>query len=189
MSIGGDAPTIEVDVVRPRSVDAGRGDVTDPRAGSPGDAPTPRRLPTPIRPSDFGRTDVFMIIASAVSAAALVWIVFYQVTSLSGALGYLVCWYLTFLALLWIVTAQVIERQVATDRVVAVVVVSAALLIVSLVVFIVAWVAFKAVRSIHWVPLFTEDQKNFQVADPNALDHVGILHASSARSNRSPWPL
>ncbi len=77
----------------------------------------------------------------------------------------------------WIATAQVVERKVATDRVVAVVVVSAALLVVSLVVFIVVWVAYKAVPSIHWRPLFTKDQQHFQLAAPNALATVGILHA------------
>ena len=34
--------------------------------------------------------------ASAVSALCLVWIVFYQLTSLSGGLGFLVAWYATF---------------------------------------------------------------------------------------------
>ena len=87
------------------------------------------------------------------------------------------CWYLIFLGLTWFGTAQVIERQVATDRVVAVLVVSAALLMVGLVVFIVLWVAAKAIPTIHWGSLFTKDQKNFEVADRNALNHVGILHA------------
>ena len=82
-----------------------------------------------------------------------------------------------FLALTWFGTAQVIERQVATDRVVAVVVVSAALLMVGIVLFIVFWVSDKAIPSIHWSALFTKDQKTFEDADPNALDHVGILHA------------
>jgi hypothetical protein len=47
---------------------------------------------------------------SALSSFCLTWIVFYQVTSLSGALGFLVCWYVGFLALTWLSTAQVIER-------------------------------------------------------------------------------
>ncbi len=139
--------------------------------------PIPRRLPTPIRPGDFGPTDVLLLVASAVSSLALVWVIFFQLTLFTGALGFLVCWYLCFLAMTWFTTAQVIERQVATDRVVAVVVVSAALLIVSLIVFIVVWVAYKAIPTIHWGSLFTKDQKNFQVADPNALNHVGVFHA------------
>jgi phosphate transport system permease protein len=151
-----------------------------PTAGpgvGPPDVPRPRRLPNPIRPSAFGIQDVVILVAAAVSSLCLVWIVFYQLTSLSGGLGFLVCWYLGFLALTWFGTAQMIERQVATDRVVAVVVVSAALLVVALVVFIVVWVAYKALPTIHWGSLFTKDQGKLQLADPDALDHVGILHA------------
>ena len=139
--------------------------------------PRPRRLPNPIRPSAFGLQDVLILVAAAFSSLCLVWIIFYQLTSLSGGLGFLLCWYLGFLALTWFGTAQMIERQVATDRVVAVVVVSAALLLVALVVFIVAWVAYKALPTIHWGSIFTKDQGRLQLADPNALDHVGILHA------------
>ena len=151
------------------------------RAPGSGEPPTRRgrgRLPSPIRPSAFGAEDVFLLVAAAVSALCLVWIVFYQLTSLSGGLGFLVAWYVTFLALTWLGTAQVIERQVATDRVVAVRRGAVPrLLVIGLVLFIVVWVAYKAIPSIHWGSLFTKDQKNFQVADPNALDQVGILHA------------
>ena len=159
----------------------------DPTPGGPGPGssgpagppapPRPRRLPSPIRPASFGAEDVLVLGASAVSALCLVWIVFYQLTSLSGGLGFLVAWYATFLGLIWLGTAQLVERQVATDRVVGVVVVSAALLVIGIVLFIVVWVAWKAIPTIHWGALFTKDQKNFQVADPNALAHVGILHA------------
>ena len=130
-----------------------------------------------MRPSDFGKRDVGLLVLAAFSSFCMVWVVFNQLTILSGAFGFLVCWYVDFLVLTWIATAQVIERRVATDRVVAVVVVSAALLVVSLVVFIVVWVAYKAVPSIHWGALFTKDQQHFQVAAPNALSTVGILHA------------
>ena len=55
---------------------------------------------------------------SALASFCLMWVIFYQLTLLSGALGFLVCWYIGFLVLTWVSTAQVIERQVATDRVV-----------------------------------------------------------------------
>ncbi len=144
--------------------------------GGPPEVPVrPRRLPTPIRPSDVGAVDVLILVAAAVSSFSLVWVVFYQLTLLSGAFGFFLCWYAVFVALTWFGTAQVIERQVATDRVVAVLVVSAAMLMVGLVIFIVLWVAVKAIPSIHWGALFTKDQKDLQVAQPDALDHVGIL--------------
>ena len=157
--------------------------VRTPGAASSADAettvmpPAPRRLPSAIRPGDFSSTDVALLAFSALSSFFLVWVAFYQITSLSGVLGFLVSWFVLFIAMTWISTAQVIERQVATDRVVATLVVSAAVLVVGLVLFIVLWVAYKAVPSIHWTSLFTKDQKNFQPASPNALSTVGISEA------------
>ena len=173
------APTLLVetpDAVAPSTPD----ETSEPLHGDEatgGPPPEPRKLPSPLRPSDFGMRDVALLGLAALSSFCMVWVIFNQLTILSGALGFLVCWYLGFLTLTWIGAAQVIERRVATDRVIAVVVVSAALLVVSLVVFIVAWVAYKAVPTIHWGSLFTKDQKKFQPAAPNALDTVGILHA------------
>lgn len=148
-----------------------------PDGSGPPNVPEPKRLPTPLRPTDFGSKDVILLLAAAASSFAFVWVVFYQLTLLSGIFGFLVCWYAVFLALVWIATAQTIERQVAADRVISVLVVSGALLMVGLVVFIILWVAVKAVPSIHWGALFTKDQRTFNPADPHALDHVGIYHA------------
>lgn len=146
-------------------------------SGASGAPPVPRSLPRPLHPRDVGWTDVGLLVASAVSSLCLVWVVFFQLTLLSGAFGFLVCWYGVFLALTWISTAQVVERQVATDRVVAAVVVTAAALIVGIVVFIVVWVAYKAVPSIHWGALFSHDQKALLASDPQVLNRVGVLHA------------
>ncbi len=181
MSTGTDLPSAPPGVLIPNSSastgTARTGPITGDVAGAPPRPPTPRRLPTPIRPGDFGATDVGLLLAAAISAFALVWVVFYQLTLLSGDVGFFFCWYLLFLILTWVGTSQVLERQVATDRVVAVLVVSAAALVVSLVVFIVLWVSFKAVPHIHWGALFTKDQKNLELSEPGILNHVGILHA------------
>lgn len=173
-----EAPTIQV----PRTVadPPGTNGQSEPRGGHPisgGPPPEPRKLPSPLRPSDFGTRDIALLVLAAISSFCLVWVVFNQITVLSGAFGFLVCWYIGFLALTWIGAAQVIERRVATDRVVAIVMVTAALLVVFLVFFIVAWVAYKAIPSMHWGPLFTKDQHKFQVAGSNALNTVGVLHA------------
>jgi phosphate transport system permease protein len=121
--------------------------------------------------------DVALLALAALSSFCLVWVIFNQLTILSGAFGFLVCWYIGFLALTWIGAAQVIERRVATDRVVAIVMVSAALLVFFLVVFIVVWVAYRAIPTMHWSELFTKDETHFQPAATNALGTVGVLHA------------
>lgn len=145
-------------------------------AGETG-APRPRPRPSPVRPGRIGRGDVAVVAGAAVSSLCLVWVVFYQLTLLSGALGFLVCWYGVFLLLTWMATAEVLDPQTATDRVVGIVVTTAAAVIVGVVVFIVAWVTYKAVPTIRWGSLFTHDDKALLVSDPNVLAHVGVLHA------------
>jgi phosphate transport system permease protein len=139
--------------------------------------PTPARRASPLRPRNFGIGDLGLLAASAVSSFAFVWVVFYQLTLLSGAFGFLVCWYFCFLALYWVVTAKLTERQMATDRVVTVVMTTGAVILIGLVLFIIGYVGAKAVPKIHWLALFTKTQKNFEPASKNALANVGILHA------------
>lgn len=144
-----------------------------PRSRPP--QPAPGR--SPLRPKDFGVSDAGLLVASAVSSLALVWVVFYQLTLMSGAFGFLACWYIAFLALYWLVVARVSERQLATDRVIAVIMTTGAAILVGAVVFIIVYVVVKAVPTIHWASLFTKTQKGFQPAAPNALSHVGVAHA------------
>jgi phosphate transport system permease protein len=118
-----------------------------------------------------------LLLATAVSSFAFVWVVFYQLTLLAGAFGFLICWYISFLALYWVVVAKLTEPQMATDRVVTVVMTTGAAILIGLVVFIIVYVAAKAVPKIHWLALFTKTQKNFEPASKNALQNVGILHA------------
>ncbi len=137
---------------------------------------TPRRPPSPVRPRDFGAKDASLLALSALSALALVWVVFYQLTLLSGAFGFLVCWYACFLAMYWLASAQLVDRMAASDRVVTVVVVTGAAVVIGLLVFVVLWVTFKAVPHFSW-HFLTKDQKFFVVLGPHALSSVGVAHA------------
>lgn len=137
--------------------------------------PTPRRVGRPLRPRDFGWADAGVLAAAAVSSLALVWVVFYQLTLLSGIFGFLVCWYLGFLALTWMVTSQLVDRRAATDRVVTVVMCTGAVLVFGIVFFIVGWVVAKGARFFH-LNLIYKDQKNFQPANTNALSQIGVAH-------------
>jgi phosphate transport system permease protein len=129
-----------------------------------------------VRPRDFRPADLGLLLVSALSALALVWVVFYQLTLLSGAFGFLVVWYACFLTLYWVASSQVLDRMVATDRIVTVVVVSGAGVILGLLVYVIAWVAVKAIPHLD-LHLFTRDQKYFEIVGPNALSSVGVAHA------------
>lgn len=138
--------------------------------------PTPRRIGAPRRPRDFGWTGAGLLAASLFSSFVLVWEVFYQFTLLSGAFGFLLCWYGCFLALYWVVTAQVVDRRMATDRVVSALVVTGAAVVLGIVVFIVAWVAWKGVTHLR-ANIFFKDMSHFVPADPNVLHQIGVAHA------------
>lgn len=139
--------------------------------------PVPSRRASPRSPRNFGKADVALLAISAFSSFVFGWVVFYQLTLLSGAFGFLLCWYFSFLVLYWLVTAKLIERQVATDRAVTVVMTTGAVILIGLVIFIVLYVVFKAVPKIHWLALFTKTQKGLEPAEPNALAHFGVAHA------------
>lgn len=146
-----------------------------PQLGTPPKSHVPRRIGTPLRPRDFGWADAGLLAAALLSSFALVWVVFYQLTLLSGAFGFGLCWYACLLGLYWLVTAQVVDRNAATDRVVSVLMVTGAAILFGLVVFIVLWVAWKGVPYISW-NLFFHDQKAFVPSDPNILHKIGVAH-------------
>ena len=146
------------------------------RTAPPPVPPTPRRIGVPIRPRDFGWADAGLLAASLLSSFLLVWVVFYQFTLFSGIFGFLLCWYGMFLGLYWVVTDQVVDRRAATDRVVAAVVVTGALIVLGIVAFIVGWVAYKGITHLS-ANLFYKDQSHFRPADPNVLKEIGVSHA------------
>jgi phosphate transport system permease protein len=136
-------------------------------------APTSRR---PIRPRGFSAADVGLLAVSALSALALSWVVYYQVLPLSGALGFLLFFYVTFLATYWSASAQVADRTIASDRVFSVVMLTGGALAVGLLVFIISWVFVKAIPHVG-LSLFSRDTHDFLPADPSSLSKVGVFQA------------
>src|SRR2546423_15709546 len=80
--------------------------------------------PRPIRTRTLD--DVASLAGSAVGSLSLVWILYSRVLPLTGTLGFLVCWYVAFLALYAGVTALSNPRPLVVDRLVATVVHGAA---------------------------------------------------------------
>ncbi len=128
------------------------------------------------RPRDFRWADAGVLVASAVSSFALMWMVFYQFTLLSGAFGFLLCWYVCTLAMYWFVTSETLDRRTATDRVVMVVMVTAAALMLGLVVFIAGWVVWKGLPHLS-ANFFFKTEKDLEPANPNVLHQIGVAHA------------
>jgi len=142
-----------------------------------GDVTRAGPISPPRRTRDFGAQGVALLAASALSAFAVVWVLFYQLTLLSGALGFLICWYACFLAVFWVVTVQVVDRSAATDRVATTLVASCAALVIGVLLYIVIWVVLKGVA--HFSPGFLwRTLADYQPAEGTALfGKVGVGQA------------
>jgi phosphate transport system permease protein len=125
---------------------------------------------------EFGLSSVAVLIATAISSWAVVWMFFYQLTLLSGALGFIVCWYACFLVMYWVVTALTVDRNAATDRIVTTVVASCTALMMGSLLFIIGWVFVRGVG--HFTVGFLWRTMSFyQPADPHLFRDVGVGHA------------
>jgi phosphate transport system permease protein len=103
------------------------------RGAGPEDSAMRRR-----RPKDLRAEDVWVVVGCAASAVAAVWLVFDELTNLSGPFGFVVCSVAAFLTLYWVVECQLHGRLVANDRLLsAAVCVGTAILAVPLVAMIV----------------------------------------------------
>ena len=93
------------------------GDVDDVLDDLSEAAPEPRIRPLKrIKPREFKTSDIGVLALSALSSFSIVWILFTQLTLLSGPLGFVVMWLPVFLGLYWFVNRQLFNRQVAVDR-------------------------------------------------------------------------
>jgi phosphate transport system permease protein len=151
----------------------GNGSVGQATLGGGGSRGTvsPRR-----RSRDFGAKGLALLGASVLSSFAVVWIFFYELTLLSGAFGFILCWYACFLVVYWIVTDLSVDRSAATDRVLTAVVASCAALIIGLLGYIIGWVFVRGVAHFT-VGFLYRSMRFYQPADPHLFSDVGVSQA------------
>lgn len=144
-------------------------------------APIPVRPANPrraLRPKDFRPAEFGLLIVTVVAAISIVWIVFEQLTLLSGTFGFIVCCVVTFLCLYWTVNSLVYGRRVAADRFVSALVSIAALCMFIPLGLLIVYLVIKGwgLLSIH---LFVSTQKGVpEVCTPGVpCPKPGILHA------------
>jgi phosphate transport system permease protein len=113
-------------------------------------------------------------VGSALAGLALVWIVYERVLPTSGLLGFVVCWYLAFLAVYLLVTVQRHNRVVLADRLAAVVVRSGAILVGAALVTVIAYTFWRGREALVHPNFFTED---LVFDDQTDLSQGGLRHA------------
>jgi phosphate transport system permease protein len=138
----------------------------------------PLQLPRRYRPHDFSRGDAVLLVSALASSLAVVWLLFDQLTLLSGPFGFVVLWAVVFLALYWVVNVQAHDRQMATDRVTSAVMVLGALVMLTPLALITVYMFAKGWHYLSWHALTHDDAgveetcvKGFKCIQP------GVAHA------------
>jgi len=145
----------------------------------------------PRRPGAATNADVIQLCASALSAAALVWLAF-RLLLLNGPLGFVICWFVIFILIYRMVVRQSEGPLAATDRVVGVLMVSGAVVAFIPLVFIVYLVAVRGLPTLvgGFPHFFERTQATFGPLDPataggakhsivGTLEQVGLATALS----------
>ncbi len=135
------------------------------RSGAPD---VPRTL------TKFSRSDAAELVGSLLAGLSLTWLIFYRLTPLYGATGFVLMTFITFLAVYWTVVRQNHGRLAAGERVAAVIMGSAALAAVIPLGLIIVKVVAEGLPHLR-ANFFTETQQNTGPLDPATSG--GAAHA------------
>ena len=131
-------------------------------------------LPTPIKTRELKPSDAALMAVTALAAYSIVWIVFNQLTLLSGQPGFVVAVVVVFLALFWFVNLQIYGRHMAVDRLLAAIVTVGALGMMVPLVSLVVYVFVKGLPLLS-IGRFTHTQAGVGPLSP--ISAGGFLHA------------
>ncbi|MGW6917857.1 phosphate ABC transporter permease PstA [Kitasatospora sp. NPDC054939] len=147
-----------------------------PPAPSPADAPTGEPGPERrVRLGGVTREDVLTVLGAAAGSLALDWMLYERILPFSGALGFLLCWYLLFVAGYWAVGRLQWGPLVVRDRLVGVVAWSAGLLVVALIADQIGYVFSRGLEAARHLNFFTESMEHTAALSP--ITSGGALHA------------
>jgi len=149
------------------------GDI-DLRDGSAGPRRPSTRPSRARRPIETTLEDRWTLLGSAVSAACLNWLILYRFTTGASLFGFLLCTYVTFLVLYAVVTTDRLGRLVATDRVMTIIVVTAAVVVFVPLVLLIGYILNEGRKALRF-DFFVNDQTG---VDPTkAATSGGGAHA------------
>jgi phosphate transport system permease protein len=137
-----------------------------PVAGMPPDVPRVVKATT----SDYW----FTLLGSLAGSLALTWLLFH-ILPFSGFIGFIICWYLVYLAMFACVTAVKHSRPIVIDRLWMALITGAAVLIGVALVSTVWYTAQQGWSALHHLNVITQSASAGNLNGP--LNHGGILNA------------
>ncbi|MFI9270128.1 phosphate ABC transporter permease PstA [Kitasatospora sp. NPDC052896] len=119
--------------------------------------------------------EVATLVGAAVGSLALDWLLYERLLPLSGAQGFLFCWYLLFLAFCYALGSLQWDRLTVRERLVTVVAWSAGLLLVVLIVEQLVFVTMRGLPAAIHGNFFTQTMEHTSALSP--ITSGGVLHA------------
>jgi phosphate transport system permease protein len=130
--------------------------------------PPTARTRTPRRPREFTTFDVWVLVGALISSVCLNWLVFYRLTAGASLFGFFLGSYVTFLAIFALVTTDRVGRLVALDRVMTVVVVSAAVVVFIPLILLIGYIFIQGLKALRPDFIFNDQSGITPVMDSTA---------------------
>ncbi len=119
--------------------------------------------------------DLLSILGAAVAAFALTIVLSTQIAPITGGIAFFVVWYLTFVGLYALLVSIDDTKTFVVDRVITVVVTSVAVLLFSVLVFVIVFVVGRGAVALPYLNFYLEDMGLAGPLDP--LKVGGVAHA------------
>ncbi len=119
--------------------------------------------------------DLLSILGAAVAAFALTIVLATQVAPITGGIAFFVVWYLTFVGLYALLVSIDDTKTFVMDRLIAVLVTSVAVLLFSVLIFVIVFVIGRGAEALPYLTFYTEDMGLAGPLDP--LSVGGVAHA------------
>jgi len=112
---------------------------------------------------------------SLAGSFAVVWLISTQIMPFTGRVGFVLLWFVAFVAMYAGVTAMANPRTVVVDRVAGAVVRAGAIMVFGALLSAIVFTFLRGAEALVHINFFTEDMAG--VRPTSSLDHGGILHA------------
>ncbi|MFD7577881.1 phosphate ABC transporter permease PstA [Kitasatospora sp. NPDC059817] len=148
---------------------------SEPAEAPPAPAPVPPRPERRLKLGGVTREDVLTVAGSLVGSLALDWMSYERILPFSGAFGFLVCWYVLFLAGYFTLGRLQWGRLLVRERLVSVVAWSSGLLVLALIVDQIGYLVVRGSEAAQHLNFFTESMERTAALSP--ITSGGALNA------------
>ena len=121
------------------------------------------------------KSDVYSVLGALAASLAITGLIFTTLTPFNGALGFIIVWFLVFVAFYALLTSFDENAQAVRDRIAGVVIRSLAVIVMGVLIFVIVFTFGKGWEVLVNANFFTQDMSNAGPLDPLIVG--GIIHA------------